>query len=52
MPNRIRAVDAFIRATKEIKTKKATSDAKVFENFLVREVVTSLLREWVRRIKS
>ncbi|RKJ37831.1 hypothetical protein D7X33_37660, partial [Butyricicoccus sp. 1XD8-22] len=38
MPNRIRSVDAFRRATREVQTKKPTSNAKVFENYLVREV--------------
>lgn len=38
MPNPIRAVDAFRRATKESETKKATGTAGVFKNYLVREV--------------
>lgn len=38
MPNEIRSVDAFRRATKEIEAKKPTSTANVFENYLVREV--------------
>ncbi|MEN1970632.1 DUF6744 family protein [Lentibacillus sp. N15] len=38
MPNRIRSVDAFRRATKEVQTKKPTTNAKVFKNFLIREV--------------
>lgn len=38
MPNPIRSTDAFRRATKEIETKKATGQANVFENYLIREV--------------
>src|SRR5690625_1408171 len=38
MPNRIRSVDAFRRATREVQTKKPTSNPKIFENYLVREV--------------
>lgn len=38
MPNPIRPVDAFRRATRESQTKKPTATAGVYENFLVREV--------------
>ena len=38
MPNAIRPADAFRRATKEIETRKATANAGVFENYLIREV--------------
>lgn len=38
MPNRIRSVDAFRRATREIQTKRPTQNPKVFKNYLVREV--------------
>lgn len=38
LPNQIRVVDAFRRATREVQTKKETNQAKVFKNYLVREV--------------
>src|SRR5690606_38538410 len=38
LPNPIRPMDAFRRATKEIETRLNTSQAGVFENYLVREV--------------
>lgn len=38
MPNAIRSTDAFRRATKEIESKKATGNAGVYNNYLVREV--------------
>lgn len=38
MPNPIRPPDAFRRATSEIQTRKATAQADVYENYLVREV--------------
>ncbi|OUM87875.1 MAG: hypothetical protein BAA01_12050 [Bacillus thermozeamaize] len=39
MPNEIRVSDAFRRATKDVEVRKnPTSQANVFENFLVREV--------------
>lgn len=39
LPNAIRPVDAFRRATSEIRAKRrATSSPNVFENFLIREV--------------
>lgn len=47
MPNRIRAVDAFRRATREIQTKIPTSNPKIFQNVLVREVVSE--KEYVQR---
>ncbi|KRG13925.1 hypothetical protein ACA30_13440 [Virgibacillus soli] len=47
MPNPIRSTDAFRRATKEVETKKATGQANVFENYLIREVFAD--REQVQR---
>lgn len=47
MPNRIRAVDAFRRATREIQTKKPTANPKIFENYLVREVYSD--QEMIQR---
>lgn len=47
MPNKIRSVDAFRRATKEIETKKATGEANVYKNYLVREVFSD--KETVQR---
>lgn len=38
MPNPIRVVDAFRRATKESETKRATDKSGVFKNYLIREV--------------
>lgn len=38
LPNKIRAVDAFRKATKDIERKRVTSDPKIVENILVREV--------------
>lgn len=38
MPNPIRVVDAFRRASKESETRKATDEAGVYRNYLVREV--------------
>lgn len=38
MPNEIRVVDAFRRATKESETKRETSTAGVFRNYIIREV--------------
>jgi hypothetical protein len=38
MPNKIRSVDAFRRATKEVQAKKPTANPKVFKNYLMREV--------------
>ena len=32
LPNKIRAVDAFRKATKDIERKRVTSDPKIFEN--------------------
>src|SRR5690625_5278375 len=40
LPARIRATDAFRRATSEARKKKKTSDAKVVKNIMVREVYT------------
>lgn len=42
MPNRIRSVDAFRRATKEVQTKKPTANPKIFKNYLIREVYADL----------
>lgn len=47
MPNPIRSTDAFRRATKEIETKKATTQTGVFENYLIREVFSD--RDQVQR---
>lgn len=47
MPNRIRAVDAFRRATREMQTKRPTSNPKIFENILVREVYSD--NEYIQR---
>lgn len=38
MPRRIRSVDAFRRATKEVERKRPTENPKIYENLLVREV--------------
>lgn len=38
MPNPIRPVDAFRRATRETQTKKPTATAGVYQNFLMREI--------------
>jgi len=38
MPNKIRSVDAFRRATKEVETRKLTDKANVYENYIIREV--------------
>ena len=47
MPNTIRPADAFRRATKEIETRKATANAGVFENYLIREVFAD--KDYVQR---
>ena len=47
MPNAIRPADAFRRATKEIETRKATANAGVFENYLIREVFAD--KDYVQR---
>lgn len=47
LPNPIRSTDAFRRATKEIETKKATGQANVFENYLIREVFSD--RDQIQR---
>ncbi|WP_262173167.1 DUF6744 family protein [Saccharococcus sp. Marseille-Q5394] len=47
MPNAIRPADAFRRATKEIETRKATSQTGVFENYLIREVFSD--KDYVQR---
>ncbi|MCM3711096.1 DUF6744 family protein [Sporosarcina luteola] len=47
MPNAIRSADAFRRATKEIETRKATSQTGVFENYLIREVFSD--KDYVQR---
>jgi hypothetical protein len=41
MPNEIRPVDAFRRATKEVETRVAVND-KLYENFLVRDVYSDV----------
>lgn len=38
MPSRIRAIDAFRRATRESQKKKHTSDPKILKNYLIKEV--------------
>lgn len=38
MPNQIRSVDAFRRATKEVETRKLTDVANIYENYIIREV--------------
>ena len=47
MPNIIRPADAFRRATKEIEIRKATANAGVFENYMIREVFVD--RDYVQR---
>src|SRR5690625_2568692 len=47
MPNPIRPVDAFRRATRETQTKKPTATAGVYQNFLMREVYSD--NEMVQR---
>lgn len=47
MPNRIRSVDAFRRATKEVECRKATDKANVFKNYIIREVYSD--KEMVQR---
>ena len=47
MPNAIRPADVFRRATKEIESRKATADAGVFENYLIREVFAD--KDYVQR---
>lgn len=46
MPNSIRSVDAFRRATKEVETKRTVS-ANIYENYLIREVYSD--KEVVQR---
>lgn len=41
LPNPIRAVDAFRKATTEIQTRKPTADPKIYKNVLIREVFSN-----------